>query len=106
MALLNFLRVLRVLQRAEEVKAELDYCRGREGCSCRAGEMCQRALAKATGLSDNAIKNMILRLEAARDELKEDFPFEIRNVKAGMNQPRKFIRLRPPTPPPATLFED
>jgi len=63
-------------------------------CNCKRGELCQRALALATGLSDNAIKNMLYRLELFRDELKDDFPFEIRVINDGMNQPKKFIRLR------------
>ena len=95
--LLNWLKVLRALQRAEEIKGKLDYCRKmteKGVCSCRSGELCQRALARVTKLSDNAIKNMLLRLEAFRDELGDDFPFEIRRIEAGMNQPRKFIRLR------------
>ena len=97
MALVNWLKVLRALQKAEEIKRNSDYCRkmmSKGACSCRIGELCQRALALATGLSDNAIKNMLLRLEAFRDELRDEFPFEIRKVEAGMNQPRKFIRLR------------
>ena len=63
-------------------------------CSCRSGELCQKALARVTKLSDNAIKNMILHLESFKEELGEDFPFEIRKIEAGMNQQRKFIRLR------------
>ncbi len=97
MALVNWLKVLRALQMAEEIKRNLDYCtnlRQRNACNCKHGELCQRALAIATGLSDNAIKNMLLRLELYREELGDWFPFEIRKIDAGMNQPRKFIRLR------------
>ncbi len=96
MALVNWLKMLRALQKAEEIKRSSDYCKKmkeRGVCSCRVGELCQRALAIATDLSDNAIKNMILRLELYKEEL-EDFPFEIRVIKAGGNVPRKFIRLR------------
>ena len=95
MVLVNLLKVLRSLQRAEEIKEELDYCqktRERDVCECKHGELCQRALAIATGLSDNAIKNMLLRLEYYAEE--DWFPFEIRKINAGMNQPRKFIKLR------------
>ena len=97
MALVNWLKVLRALQRADEIKRGLDYCRkmrDKDFCNCKRGELCQRALGIATGLSDNAIKNMLLRLEAFREELGDDFPFEIRKIEAGMNQPRKFIRLK------------
>jgi len=97
MALINWLKVLRALQRSEEIKRNLDYCinlRRKDVCSCRHGELCQRALAIATDLSDNAIKNMLYRLERHKDELGDWFPFEIRVIEAGMNQPRKFIRLR------------
>ena len=94
MALVNYLKVVGVLQKAERVKAELEYCRGREDCSCKAGELCQRAIAKATGLSDNAVKNMILRLEAMREELGDLYPFEVRVLSGGGNYPRKFVRLR------------
>ena len=81
---------------AEEIKKESDYCKKmkEKACKCRYGELCQRALAIVTGLSDNAIKNMLTRLERHRDELGDWFPFEIRKVEAGMNQPRKFIRLK------------
>ena len=97
MALVNWLKVLRALQKAEEIKRGLDYCRKmreKGACNCKRGELCQRALAIATDLSDNAIKNMLYRLESSKDELGDDFPFEIRVIKAGMNQPRKFIRLK------------
>lgn len=97
MALVNWLKVLRALQKAEEIKRGLDYCRKmreKGACNCKRGELCQRALAIATDLSDNAIKNMLYRLESFKDELGDDFPFEIRVIKAGMNQPRKFIRLK------------
>jgi len=36
------------------------------------------------------IKKMLYRLEQYREEFGDDFPFEIRVIKAGMNQPRKF----------------
>jgi|Deesub1362B_J571_1020462.scaffolds.fasta_scaffold00101_15 hypothetical protein len=94
MALANYLKVLRALQRSEDVKRDLSYCQSREGCLCTAGELCQRALAIATGLSDNAVKNMLLRLETYREELGEEFPFEIRKISGGGNYPRKFLRLR------------
>ena len=97
MALINWLKVLRALQMAEKIKKENDYCRKmreKDVCRCKHGELCQRALAIATDLSDNAIKNMLYRLEQHRKELGDWFPFEIRIIEAGMNQPRKFIRLR------------
>ena len=93
MALANYLKVVRVLERSEEIKSTLSYCRSRDNCQCRAGELCQRALALATGLSDNAIKNMILRLE--RQGLEEgEIPLRVRSISGGGNYPRKFVSLR------------
>ena len=94
MGLANYLKIVRVLHQSEKIKSQLSYCRSARNCQCMNGEMCQRALSRATGLTDNAIKNMILRLEMYREELGEYFPFEIRNIAEGGNFPRKFIKLR------------
>lgn len=97
MALLNYLKVLRALQKAEIIKRNSEYClkqREKNVCDCKRGELCQRALAFETGLSDNAIKNMLLRLEYYKEQLGDDFPFSIRVKAEGGNFPRKFIKLR------------
>jgi len=96
--LVTFFKITRALQRAEEIKGKLDYCRKmteRGVCSCRSGELCQTALARYTKLSSEAIRQMLNRIRDFSELHGEDWnPFEVRRINAGQNEPRKFIRLK------------
>ena len=87
------LKIIKALQESENIKRELEYCRNRmeKGiCTCRMGELCQRALAKSLNLSDDLVRRYLLILEKLEDNL-----IEIRSDRLiKRSYPRKFIRLK------------
>jgi Mg2+ and Co2+ transporter CorA len=87
------LKIIKALQESEKIKKELEYCRNRREkgiCTCRIGELCQRALAKSLNLSDDLVKRYLLILEKLEDNL-----IEIRSDRLiKRSYPRKFIRLK------------
>ena len=87
------LKIIKALQESEKIKKELEYCKNRRDkgiCTCRTGELCQRALAKLLNLNDDLVKRYLLILE----KLEDDF-IEIRSDRLiKRSYPRKFIRLK------------
>lgn len=92
---ITFLKMVRVLQKAGVIKKELPYCvsmREINACSCKPGELCQTALARALNVSDETVRKLLLTFERLDPE---ENPFEIRvieNIKR--SYPRKFIKLK------------
>jgi hypothetical protein len=95
--LVTLLKIIRALQMAEQIKRSLSYCqvmRERGCCFCVAGELCQTALAEATGITKEAIRQFLERLEFIEIEERWN-PIHIRRISdVGNNFPRKFIRLK------------
>ena len=97
--LVTLLKIIRALQMAEEIKRTLPYCQRmqeQDCCFCVAGELCQTALAEATGVSKEAIRQFLERLEFVEIEERWN-PIHIRKIKdIKQTYPRKFIRLKSP----------
>ncbi|WP_457548431.1 hypothetical protein [Archaeoglobus sp.] len=61
---ITFLGIVRALQKAGIIKRELPYCvsmREKDVCNCKPGELCQTALARALDVSDETIRNALLK---------------------------------------------
>ena len=92
---ITFLKIVRALQKAGVIKKELPYCvsmRDIGACNCKPSELCQTALARALGVSDETIRKLLLMFERLDPE---ENPFEIRVMEdIKRSYPRKFIKLK------------